>query len=191
MASSPTARGDLGVVEQRADLERLGAIRDEGIGQDLGEITARLDLAHHVVDEDLLLVGAEEALQKVVGVGHSRQYTDMEPKPEVMRFAERTVRGRDDHGEEEIVTIWIDRLPGAVWSVGRAINLAHRETPVARPDDVLWSGYELGDATRAANEALESDLDASEDNDDHNRSLRPFTDTELLQLLERWFFDHA
>ena len=44
---------------------------------------------------------------------------------------------------------------------------------------------------RAANEALESDLDASEDNDDHNRSLRSFTDTELLQLLERWFFDHA
>ena len=113
-------------------------------------------------------MGAEEALQKVVGVGHSRQYTDMEPKPEVTRFAERTVRGRDDHGEEEIVTIWIDRLPGAVWSVGRAINIAHRETPAARPEDELWSGYELGDATRAANEALESDLDASEDNDDHN-----------------------
>jgi hypothetical protein len=90
----------------------------------------------------------------------------MEPKPEVTRFAERTVRGR-------------------------AINLAHRETPAARPDDQLWSGYELGDATRAANEALESDLDASEDNDDHNKRLRPFTDTELLQLLERWFFDHA
>ena len=30
----------------------------------------------------------------------------MEPKPEVKRFAERTVRGRDDHGEEEIVTIY-------------------------------------------------------------------------------------
>ena len=37
----------------------------------------------------------------------------------------------------------------------------------------------------------ESDLDASEDNDDHNRRLKPFTDTELLQLLERWYFDHA
>jgi hypothetical protein len=115
----------------------------------------------------------------------------METKPEVIRFAERTVRGRDDHGEEEVVTIWIDRLPGAIWSVGRAINIAHRETPAARPEDQLWSGYELGDATRAANEALESDLDASEDNDDHNRRLRPFTDTELRQLLERWYFDHA
>ena len=83
-----------------------------GIGQDVGEIAARLDLAHHVVHEDLLLAGAEEALQKVVGVGHSRQYTDMEPKPEVTRFAERTVRGRDDHGDDEVVTIWIDRLPG-------------------------------------------------------------------------------
>jgi hypothetical protein len=89
------------------------------------------------------------------------------------------------------VTIWIDRRPGALWSVGRAINLAHRETPLARPEDELWSGYELSDATRAANEALESDLDASEDNDDHNRTLRPFTDTELRQHLERWFFDHA
>lgn len=115
----------------------------------------------------------------------------MEPKPEITRFAERTVRGRDDHGEEEVVTIWIDRLPGAVWSVGRAINIARRETPAARPDDQLWSGYELGDATRTANEALESDLDASEDNDDHNLGLRPFTETEVLHLLERWFFDHA
>jgi hypothetical protein len=115
----------------------------------------------------------------------------MEPKPEVTRFAERTVRGRDDHGEDEVVTIWIDRRPGALWSVGRAINLAHRDTKIARPEDEIWSGYELSDATQAANEALESDLDASEDNDDHNRTLRPFTDTELRQHLERWFFDHA
>ncbi len=115
----------------------------------------------------------------------------MEQKPEVTRFADRTVRGRDDHGDAEIVTIWIDRLPGAVWSVGRAVNMANREQPAPRAEDELWSGYELGDALAAANDALEADLDASDDNDDHNETLKPFSETELKHRLERWFFDHA
>ncbi len=38
-----------------------------------------------------------------------------------MRFAARTLQGlREDGGREEIL-IWIERRPGALWAVGRAI----------------------------------------------------------------------
>lgn len=107
------------------------------------------------------------------------------------RFAERTVRGRDDRGEAEIVTLWVDYRPGAVWSVGRAVNLALRDNPDPRPEDELFKGFELADALLAANEALEDDLEASADNDDHNAGVRPFTESEIRPHLERWFFDHA
>ena len=115
----------------------------------------------------------------------------MQPRHDDARFAERTVRGRDDSGADEVVTIWIDRVADGVWSVGRAVNVAARENATPRPEDELLSGYEMGDALTAANEALESDLEASEDNDDHNADLRPFTEAELQKKLERWFFDHA
>lgn len=115
----------------------------------------------------------------------------MQSKQDRARFADRTVRGRDDAGSPEIVTIWIDRNPGAVWSVGRAINVEERENPLPRAEDEIFSGYELGDAVEAANEALESDLDASEDNDDHNADVKPFLESEIRHRLERWFFDHT
>ena len=115
----------------------------------------------------------------------------MQPRHDKARFAERSVRGRDDGGAPEVVTLWIDRLPGAVWSVGRAVNVEQRENAAPRPEDEIFSGYEMADALRAANDALESDLDASEDNDDHNIGVRPFVESELAKHLERWFFDHA
>jgi hypothetical protein len=111
--------------------------------------------------------------------------------PDQHRFAQRTVRGRDDQGALEVVTIWIDYQKGGVWSVGRAVNLDARDVRTPRPEDDVFNGYEMADALVAANEALESDLDASDDNDDHNQGVRPFTPSELTQRLERWFFDHA
>ena len=101
------------------------------------------------------------------------------------------MRGRDDDGALEAVTIYIDRLPGGVWSVGRAVNVEQRENAAPRPEDEVFSGYEMADALSAANEALESDLEASLDNDDHNAGVRPFGEGELTKRLERWFFDHA
>jgi hypothetical protein len=112
-------------------------------------------------------------------------------KPDVERFAEREVEGRDDRGDVELVTIWMDYRKGGIWSVGRAINLERRETRTPRPEDEIFAGYELADALQVANDALESDLDASEDNDDHNAGVRPFTAGELKSKLERWFFTHA
>jgi hypothetical protein len=103
------------------------------------------------------------------------------------RFAERVVHGFDDAGSEETILIWIERKEGALWAVGRAVNLQHRPSDEPRRDDYLFEGFELDDALTAANEALEDDLQVSE-GDGHPERLKPFTRVELLKPLERWFF---
>ena len=113
------------------------------------------------------------------------------PKDGAIRFAERTVHGRDDLGREEIVTLWLDRREGGVWCVCRHVNVSVRGTVEPRNAELVFEGYELDDALRAANEALESDLAASEDDDDHNEGVRPIRGDEVRHKLERWFFDHA
>jgi hypothetical protein len=102
------------------------------------------------------------------------------------RFAERVVEGRDDAGAAERIVIWIDRRPGAIWTVGRTVN--PHLGPV-RLDDGLWQGYELEDALEAANAALEDDCVVSED-DGFDGRVRPFRREELLEPLERLFFGH-
>ena len=71
-------------------------------------------------------------------------------------FAERTINGIGDDGAAEVITLWIERKPGALWAVGRAVSLAERPTGT-HPDDYVFEGYEMDDAVDAANEALESD----------------------------------
>jgi hypothetical protein len=103
------------------------------------------------------------------------------------RFAEREVHGVDDRGEAERVVIWIERLPGAQWAVGRAVNPQYRRSDEARRDDYLFEGYELADALERANETLEDDAAVSEQ-DGSSEKVRPFVREELLGPLERWFF---
>ena len=103
------------------------------------------------------------------------------------RFAEREVHGVDDRGEPERVVIWIERLPGAQWAVGRAVNPQYRPSDEARRDDYVFEGYELADALERANETLEDDAAVSEQ-DGSNEKIRPFVRDELLGPLERWFF---
>src|SRR5204863_306164 len=62
------------------------------------------------------------------------------------RFAERVVSGVDDLGAEERIVIWIERKPGGVWAVGRAVNPQHRSSDAPRQDDYVFEGYELEDA---------------------------------------------
>ena len=50
----------------------------------------------------------------------------MKPKTNVGRFAERELRGVDDQGQPEKIIIWIERRPGATWSVGRMVNPERR-----------------------------------------------------------------
>jgi hypothetical protein len=104
------------------------------------------------------------------------------------RYAERTLVGVDDVGEEERIVIWIERRPGAVWAVTRAVNPQLRDSDELRPEDVIFEGYELGDALDRANEALEDDVNVLEA-DGLPADAKPFTRKEVLPLLERWFFN--
>ena len=103
------------------------------------------------------------------------------------RFAERTISAVDDAGNEERIVIWIERKPGAVWAVGRVIDIHHRPTDDPRPDDYVFEGYELDDALLAANECLEDDVVVLE-HDGREVPAKPFTRSECLQPLERQFF---
>lgn len=106
-----------------------------------------------------------------------------------MRFAERVVHGRGDDGAPQEIVIWIERRPGAVWAVGRAVDPRNRPVPEPLPDDYVFDGYELGDALEAANRALREDLAVSRE-EGVNERVREFEDEELLRPLERWFFGH-
>ena len=104
------------------------------------------------------------------------------------RYAERTLVGVDDVGEEERIAIWIERRAGAIWVVGRVVNPHLRDSDEPRPEDVIFDGYELEDALERANEALEDDVSVLE-GDGLLADVRPFTRKEVLPLLERWFFN--
>lgn len=103
------------------------------------------------------------------------------------RFAERTLEGVDDAGALERVVIWIERKPGAVWGVGRAVNPQLRSTEQSRPDDYIFEGFELDDALEQANATLRDDLRVLEQ-DGRPQDAAPFERVELLKPLERWFF---
>jgi hypothetical protein len=104
------------------------------------------------------------------------------------RYAERALAGVDDTGAEERILVWLERRPGGMWAVGRAVNPQLRESDETRPEDVLFEGHELADALDRANEALEDDVSVLE-RDGATADVRPFTRKEVLPLLERWFFN--
>jgi hypothetical protein len=104
------------------------------------------------------------------------------------RYAERSLVGRDDVGEEERIVLWIERRSGGIWAVARAVNPHLRESDETRPEDVIFEGYELEEALERANEALEDDVVVLEA-DGREPDARPFTRKEVLPLLERWFFN--
>jgi hypothetical protein len=106
-----------------------------------------------------------------------------------MRFAARTLQGIGDDGGREEILIWIERRPGALWAVGRAIDIDNRKTPQPRPDDYVFEGYEMGDALSAANTALRDDLEVSAE-EGLSATVPLFDEDELLKPLERWFFGH-
>jgi hypothetical protein len=107
-----------------------------------------------------------------------------------MRFTERVIHALDDDGERQEIVIWVERRPGAVWAVGRAINPHHRSVPEPLPDDYVFDGFEMQDALDAANGALQDDLAVSAE-EGIGEAVSPFEPEELLKPLERWFFGHA
>ena len=113
----------------------------------------------------------------------------MRKKSSAARFAEREVHGVDDAGVPETIVIWVERRPGALWAVGRAVNPQYRPSDEPRRSDYIFEGYELGDALEVANATLEDDVRVSE-TDGRPEHVRPFRREELLKPLERWFFGH-
>jgi hypothetical protein len=104
-------------------------------------------------------------------------------------FAQRVLEGVDDSGVAERVVIWIERKPGALWAVGRAINPQHRRSEEPRVDDYVFEGYELEDALECANATLDDDARVSAQ-DGRAADVERFDREELLKPLERWFFGH-
>jgi hypothetical protein len=155
-------------------------------------------LADHVRRDALLLAGAGreegEGISKEVAETHSGgilvRFRAVRGKSSSARFAERVLDSIDDGGAPERVVIWIERKPGALWAVGRAVNPQHRRGGESRKDDYVFEGYELDDALEAANTCLEDDLRVLE-NDRRDIKMKPFTRTELLRPLERWFFGRS
>lgn len=110
-------------------------------------------------------------------------------EPDGTRFAERVLHGIGDDGSREEIVIWIERRPGALWAVGRAIDPSNRVTHKPRRDDYLFEGYEMGDALEVANNALKDDVEVSAE-EGVNENVREFGEEDLLKPLERWFFGH-
>jgi hypothetical protein len=106
------------------------------------------------------------------------------------RFAERTLLGIDDEGNEERVLVWVEYQPGAVWAVGRVVNQHLRPSDEPRSDDFIFQGYELDDALNEANAALDDDLRVSSE-EGIEQNIPPFTREEMIEPLERWFFHHS
>ncbi len=106
-----------------------------------------------------------------------------------MRFAERVLHGLEDDGTTQEIVIWIERRPGALWAVGRAINPRNRAIPEPLPDDYVFEGYELEDALEAANGAIRDDTAVSSE-EGLDEGVSEFSSEELLRPLERWFFGH-
>ena len=123
-------------------------------------------LADDVAGDVLLRRAAgEEEREDVLEPGHeTRLYPGaMRRTSREGRYAERTLVGVDDVGREERIVIWIERRPGAVWAVARAVNPQLRDSDEARREDLIFEGYELDDALERANEALEDDVGVLEE----------------------------
>ena len=111
----------------------------------------------------------------------------MRKQSNASRFAERELHGFDEVGVEERVVVWIERMQGGTWAVGRAVNPEHRASDEPRKDDYVFEGHELEDVIEHANGILDDDVRVSED-DGRPEHIKPFTRKELLGPLERWFF---
>lgn len=102
-------------------------------------------------------------------------------------YATRTVP-MPDEDQIESVLIWIERrAEDGEWAVGRATDLAQRDFAEPRENDYVFNGFEIDDALQAANEALEDDLVASED-DGVDPNISPFLRRELQEPLNDWFW---
>jgi hypothetical protein len=111
----------------------------------------------------------------------------MSRSPKSRRFAERSLIGIDDAGNEEHLVLWIEYQPDAQWAVGRVVDPELRPGDEPRDDDYFFRGFELDDALNEANGALSDDLRVSSE-EGIEQDVEPFSREEVLEHLEHWFF---
>ena len=184
---------ELGPLEQPAQLVRVAPVADVRVVEDVRERPATVVLAQDVRGNAFRFRRARreerERVAEKVAKRHGRDcmLAVVKRRLATARFAERVVHGVDDQGSEERIVIWIERRPGALWAVGRAVNPHLRSSDDPRRDDYVFEGYELDDALEHANGTLRDDARVSEQ-DRRPASVSLFAREEILQPLERWFF---
>ena len=184
---------ELGPLEQPAQLVRVAPVADVRVVEDVGEGPATVVLAQDVRGNAFRFRRARreerERVAEKVAKRHGRDcmLAVVKRRLATARFAERVLHGVDDQGSEERIVIWIERRPGALWAVGRAVNPHLRSSDDPRRDDYVFEGYELDDALEHANGTLRDDARVSEQ-DRRPASVSLFAREEILQPLERWFF---
>ena len=184
---------ELGPLEQPAQLVRVAPVADVRVVEDVGERPATVVLAQDVRGNAFRFRRARreerERVAEKVAKRHGRDcmLAVVKRRLATARFAERVLHGVDDQGSEERIVIWIERRPGALWAVGRAVNPHLRSSDDPRRDDYVFEGYELDDALEHANGTLRDDARVSEQ-DRRPASVSLFAREEILQPLERWFF---
>jgi hypothetical protein len=188
---------DFRPIEEAASLLRCQPVLNIAILEDLGETPTAGVLPYHVGGDPVLVARPSEE----EGEGAAQQTREalhrgdcilgcVRRKSTAGRFAERVLTGVDDTGAEERIVIWIERKPGALWAVGRAVNPQHRSSHEPHKDDYVFEGYELEDALESANATLEDDVNVLEQ-DGRAEKVMPFVRDELLKPLERYFFGHS
>jgi hypothetical protein len=188
---------DLRAVEQTPLLLASQPVLNVTIAEDLGQAASARMLTHDVRSHAIL--GARPSKEEREGAAQQARKSlhrgdcilgFVRRKSTAGRFAERVLTGVDDAGAEERIVIWIERKPGAVWAVGRAVNPQHRNSHDPRRDDYVFEGYELEDALEIANSTLEDDVSVLEQ-DGRATKVKPFVRDELLKPLERYFFGRS
>src|SRR5919197_488648 len=118
------------------------AVLDVTVGEDLREPASACMLTDDVCSNAILHArpGEEEGEWTAQQARESLHFRRLYPSPvrrksTAGRFAERVLIGVDDTGAEERVVIWIERKPGALWAVGRAVNPHLRSSDEPRHDD--------------------------------------------------------
>ncbi len=179
----------LGAIEQARALIGREPVLHVAVLENLGEVAATVVFSDHVGRDPFLGRRAlEEEREEIPERHRAGLYPPAMRRSSIGgRCAERELRGVDDAGREERVVLWIERKPGALWAVGRAVNFHQRPSDEPRQEDWLFEGYELVDALEAANDALEDDVRVLEQ-DGSSEHVKPFTRKEVLPVLERFFF---
>jgi hypothetical protein len=176
-------------VEQATPLLVREPVDDVLVLEDLSQRTPAVVLANDVLGDSFFCRRALEEEGEEVSQRHRDDciLTPVKRRDVPGRVAERVLDGVDDQGNEERVVFWIERRPGALWTVGRAVNPHLRRVHEQRADDVIFEGYDLAEALERANDALEDDVRVLEE-DGGAADVKPFTRKEVLPLLERFFF---